>query len=499
MNHIHATGESACHNESVNSERRFALKQIGTLASGAAILSFAGCGPGSWNAKRPNILLALADDWSWPHAGVAGDTTLQTPTFDRIVSEGVLFENAYATAPSCTPSRAAILTGRYHWELEEGANLWGTLPAKFPVYTDLLEAVGYHVGFTRKGWGPGRIKPGGRGRNPAGARYRSFEHFLRARPKNAPFCFWFGSHDPHRYYGPRSRLNRSCETGEVKPPACLPDVRMVRKDLCRYYFEVGRFDREVGELMNALMEIGELENTLVVVTSDNGMPFPRCKANLYDTGTRVPLAMRWGKSIATGKRVSDFVGLVDLAPTFLELAGAPVPAEISGSSLMPLLRGDLFTWGNEKQRDFILTGRERHIWAQGETPTGYPSRAIRTHDYLYIRNFVPDRWPVGDPPGYRDVDNSPTKRYMLRNRQDPNVRRLFSLAFAKRPAEELYDLQRDPAQLHNVAAEDDYQEVRETLAKRLVHGLVETNDPRVMGGGEKFDEYPYYMLKRLHQ
>jgi len=212
----------------------------------------------------------------------------------------------------------------------------------------------------------------------------------------------------------------------------------------------------------------------------------------------VPLAVRWGKSISPGKRVSDFVSLCDLAPTFLELAGAPAPDMISGSSLMPLLRGDLFTWDKDK-RESVITGRERHIWAQGNTPTGYPSRAIRTHDFLYIRNFEPTRWPVGDPPKYRDIDGSPTKRYMLRNRQDPDVRRLFKLAFAKRPAEELYDLRRDPAQLHNVAADEEYREVREALAKRLVHRLVETNDPRVMGGGEKFDEYPYYMVKRLHQ
>ncbi len=498
MSYVHATGDGTGYTEMMYQQRRVALKKIGVLASGAAVLSFAGCGPRTWNAKRPNILLALADDWSWPHAGVSGDTALQTPNFDRIASEGVLFENAYATAPSCTPSRAALLTGRYHWELEQGANLWGTLPAKFPVYPDLLEAVGYHVGFSRKGWGPGRIKPGGRSRNPAGPRYRSFNHFLRARPKNAPFCFWFGSHDPHRYYGPRSRLNRTCESGSVEPPACLPDEEAIRKDLCRYYYEVGRFDREVGELMNTLEEIGELENTLVVVTSDNGMPFPRCKANLYDTGTRVPFAVRWGRSIGAGRTVSEFVSLCDLAPTFLELAGAPTPDEMSGSSLMPLLRGDLFNWDSDS-RDHVLTGRERHIWAQGDTPTGYPSRAIRTHEFLYIRNFEPTRWPVGDPPGYRDIDRSPTKRYMLRNRQNPDVRRLFKLAFAKRPAEELYDLKRDPAQLHNVAEEDGYRDTRQKLAKQLVHRLVETNDPRVMGGGEEFDEYPYYMVKRLHQ
>jgi len=110
---------------------------------------------------RPNILFCLADDWSWPYASIAGDKVVKTPTFDRVARQGVLFTNAYVTAPSCTPSRGSILTGQWHWRLEEGGNLWSTLPAKFPVYPDLLERAGYHIGYTRKGWGPGQVEPGG--------------------------------------------------------------------------------------------------------------------------------------------------------------------------------------------------------------------------------------------------------------------------------------------------------------------------------------------------
>ena len=137
--------------------------------------------------SRPNILVAIADDWGWPHASTYGDPVVQTPTLDRLAREGVLFEHAYAASPSCTPSRAALLTGQWHWRLEESANLWSTLRYDYPTYPELLERAGYHVGLTGKGWGPGRNEPGGRQHNPAGPGFESFEAFLDARPAGRPF------------------------------------------------------------------------------------------------------------------------------------------------------------------------------------------------------------------------------------------------------------------------------------------------------------------------
>src|SRR6266852_2309820 len=128
--------------------------------------------------KPPNILFALADDWAWPHAGVYGDRVVQTPTFDRVAAEGMLFSHVFCVAPSCTPSRAAILTGQASHRLEESGNLWSILRKKYACYPDLLEAAGYHVGFTRKGWGPGSLDGSGRTRNPAGPSYKDFATFL---------------------------------------------------------------------------------------------------------------------------------------------------------------------------------------------------------------------------------------------------------------------------------------------------------------------------------
>jgi arylsulfatase A-like enzyme len=403
--------------------------------------------------------------------------------FDRVASRGVRFTNAFVSAPSCTPSRATMLTGQSHWRLEEGANLGGTLPTRFPVYPDLLEAAGYHVGFTQKGWAPGNEAPGGRKRNPAGPRYPDFTAFLAARPKGAPFCFWFGSSDPHRPYERGSGAAAGLRWQDVRVPPYLPDHELVRHDIADYLLEVERFDRETGALLAAIEKAGELDNTVVVMSGDNGWPFPRSKATIYDSGTHVPLAISWHARAGGGRRVEDFVSLADLAPTFLEAAGIRPPPEMTGRSLLPLLISKQ-SGRVDPRRDHVLTGMERHVPSRGEIRGGYPMRAIRTHDFLYIRNFQPDRWPAGDPNGLEDfgaepfsfeelagqtflaladIDAGPTKAFLVRRRNEPGIRPMYSLAAGKRPDRELYDLRKDPFQIRNVAAEAGYAET----AKRL--------------------------------
>jgi len=452
--------------------------------------------------EHPNILLAIADDWSWPHAGAYGDVAVKTPTFDRVAREGILFSNVYVASPSCTPSRAALLTGQWHWRLEESANLWSTLQTRFAVYPDILEAAGYEVGYSQKGWGPGKWEVGGRTRNPAGTEYADFESFLKQRPGGKPFCFWFGSFDPHRPYEEGSGVASGIDLEAIRLFDIFPDVPEVRIDVADYLYEVHRFDRDVGRMMELLESRGELDRTMIVVTGDNGMPFPRCKGNLYDGGTRVPLAIRWPGNISPGRTSDDLVSLTDLAPTFLEVAGSDVPAEMTGRSLRPILSSSA-SGQVDPSRTFVLLGKERHVPCQ-EVPDsgGTPMRAIRTHDFLYIRNFRPDRWPAGTPnyenatfPGswYGDVDNGPTKFYMVDNQdRDEKSRRLFELAFDKRPAEELYDLRTDPEQMHNVADDPAYREAREKLAAELASELENSNDPRVSRDPSRLERYPYY-------
>ncbi len=453
------------------------------LASGAAVQP---------TAARPNILIIVADDWSFPHAGAYGDRVVKTPTFDRIAREGVLFRNAFAAAPSCTPSRASLLTGRPVHQLEEGGNLWGFLPSHFAVYPDLLESAGYTVGFTRKGWGPGDFKAGGRTRNPAGNPFATFAEFYKQAPKNKPFYFWFGSQDPHRPYEEAAGARSGMKAADVHVPAFLPDTAVTRGDILDYYFEVERVDREAGEILALLENAGQLENTLVVFTSDNGMPFPRAKANLYDGGTRVPLAVRFPSSARAGRRLDDFVVLTDLAPTLLEAAGVARPAVMTGRTLMPLLAGQA-----QPGRDRVFLERERHAQVR-RGDLGYPARAVRTKDFLYIRNFHPERWPAGDPEMYvsvgpfGDIDGGPTKDLLLQRPDDPALVRYFTLATAKRPAEELYDLRKDPEQLENVAAKREYAGAKAALQQSLQTWMRDTRDPRAAADSDPWDRYPYF-------
>ena len=477
----------------------------GRLFALLTIVSLLLWGCSSWEEpepKQPNILLAIADDWGYPHAGTYGDPVVKTPTFDRLAREGIVFDHAYISSPSCTPSRAAILTGQWHWRLEESANLWSTLQTKFPVYPDLLEAAGYFVGHTSKAWGPGRLEPGGRTRNPAGPEFDSFAEFLDSRPGERPFCFWFGTYDPHRPYEPGSGKAAGMDLDAIRLPGCLPDSPEVRSDVADYYFQVQRFDTHVGGLLKELEKRNELDNTIIIMTGDHGMPFPRAKGNLYDIGTRVPLAIRWPDLVAGGRHSDDFVSLTDLAPTILELTGVPVPGAMTGKSLTPILSAKE-SGRIDSERTHILTGKERHVPVQ-EAPDsgGTPMRSIRTRDFLYIYNFRPDRWPAGTPhyekafiPGtwYGDVDNGPTKFYMVDHRDKDDLhRKLFELAFAKRPAEELYDLKKDPDQLTNVAQDPEYLSIKARLSEQLMKELTSTLDPRVLGMGDLFDSHPYY-------
>ena len=444
---------------------------------------------------RPNILLCIADDASWNHLGANGDKVCRTPNFDRVAREGVNFTRAFCSSPSCTPSRGALLTGQQFWRLEEGGNLWSRWPKKFPVYPDLLAKAGYHVGLKGKGWGPGDFKFGGREHNPAGPVVKDFAAFLKSVPTGRPFCFWFGSQDPHRPYERGSGVKAGKRIEDVVVPPFLPDTPAVRSDMLDYYLELERFDGEIGGMLKLLEDSGQLDNTLVVITSDNGFPFPRGKATCYDAGVRMPLAVRWPARVKGARIVNDLVSQTDLAPTFLEAAGLKPLPEMTGRSLLPLLASGQ-SGQVESGRDRVIFGRERHANVRAGN-VSYPIRGLRTDEFLYLRNFEADRWPAGDPPLYGDVDQhlsidgSPSKQAVVEHGNTPEAKRLFELAFGKRPAEELYSLKSDPWQMTNVAADPQYAAARQKLRGQLDEYLLETKDPRATGQGNVFDRYHY--------
>lgn len=420
---------------------------------------------------------------------------VKTPTFDRLAREGVLFTHSFVAAPTCTASRGAVLTGQAIHRLAEGANLWSILPQRFVVYPDLLERAGYVVGCTGKGWGPGTLEGSGRTRNPAGPQFKNFAQFLKHVPAGKPFCFWFGSTDPHRPYEPDSGLLSGMKPEEVQVPPFLPDTPTVRRDLLDYYFEVQRFDRQVGECLRLLEQSGRLANTLIIMTSDNGMPFPRAKATLYDAGTRVPLVVCWRAKVPGGRVVDDLVSHCDFAPTLLEAAGLKPLPEMTGQSFLDVLVSGK-SGRVDSNRDRVFTERERHA-ACREGNQSYPIRAIRTHQFLYLRNLRPDLMPAGDEDypnivgPFGDTDGSPTKSELLARRDDPALARFFKLSFAKRPAEELYDLSKDLGQIDNVAGKPQYAEVQKKLRADLDRWMAATGDPRAAGETDFWDKCPY--------
>ncbi|MEO0734639.1 MAG: sulfatase, partial [Bacteroidota bacterium] len=432
------------------------------------------CQPPAPDAVPPNIVLFIADDWSYPHAGVFGDQTVRTPAIDALAAGGTVFPNAFCASPSCSPSRASILTGRYPFQNGPAGNLWSKFPRELAVYPELLAKAGYATGHERKAWGPGDWQATGWPHNPAGPAFANMRVFLDQKPAGQPFCYWFGSRDPHRVYVPNLGALTGMQPDSVAVPDFLPDLPCVRNDMLDYYAEVERFDRDVGQVVDLLRARGELENTFIVVTSDNGMPFPRAKATLYDAGARVPLIVHWPARVPAGRVSEAYVNLASLAPTFLSVAGEEVP---NGMYLPDL--SDVFTGAAAGAKDVILA-RERHAQVRADS-VSYPVRGLRNDDYLYLRNYFPDRWPAGDPEAilsvgaYGDVDNSITKMLLLDGQGGDRLR---DLSFGKRPAEELYNLANDPYQLFNLAEDPAYNATLASLRENLVARLREAEDPR---------------------
>jgi N-sulfoglucosamine sulfohydrolase len=464
-------------------------------------------------APRPNILLAISDDQSHPHASAYG-AALRTPAFDRVAAAGVLFRHGFAGSPGCSPSRAVLLTGRHQWQLEQAGTHASSFPKKYAVYPELLEAAGYFVGVTGKAWGPGNWQVSGRERNPAGPSFdkerldapegisrndyaANFAAFLAAKPTDRPFCFWYGGSEPHRVYKRGLGNESGIEATAIEVPPFLPDTSEVRADLADYFAEIEWFDSHLGRMLDLLDERGELENTLVIVTSDNGMPFPRAKANCYDAGWHVPLAIAWPAKVPGGRVVDDFVSFVDFAPTFLEVAGLERHEQMSGRSLMPTLLSDR-SGLVDSSRTEVFCGRERHSSSRFRN-LGYPMRAIRTSEYLLIRNFHPERWPAGDPHtlgsrrfAFHDIDASPSLDLLIARRDDPAISPFFELAVGKRPEIELYDVVHDSGNLRNLADDPAHADARRRLEQRLNDVLQSTGDPRIVGDGEIWESYPRY-------
>lgn len=499
-------------------------------------------------SERPNILFLFADDLGRYASAYADpdhpspNDLIDTPVFDRLSAEGARFDQAFVSAPSCTPSRGAVYTGRHFFRNGSAAQLhnpWaGGEPDPFDEVNGMpntLAAAGYHIGWSHK-WHLRKSLIGGDGNHYAarGARVNrfsqevdgaddpdaakraildevrgNFRDFLDARESGQPFFYSFNPTNTHRKWvrGSGAELwDLDPDELEGRLPPFLPDVAAVREDLADYLGEAMAFDAACGVILTELKERGELDTTLVVSSGDHGIPgFPRAKCEVHDFGARVPLAMRWPDHIEHGRVIDVPVSLVDLAPTFLAAAGTRSEDDPNGQNLLPALApgGDA-----SGLRGWALIGRERHVGSAREHHLPYPVRALRTGDFLYVRNFKPARWPMGHPgvlrdedadPDFRplandtrlafaDIDASPTKAWMILNRDSPEVEASLPYAWRKRPAIELYDLRKDPHQMHNIADDPGYAEIQRGLEQQLTAELRANRDPRL---DDAFDRPPY--------
>lgn len=506
-------------------------------------------------AEKPlNILFCFADDWG-RYASIYAEhesrpspnQVVKTPNIDRIAREGALFRRAYVNAPSCTPCRSALLSGRYFFNTGRAAILSGAeWDASIPSFPLLLKDRGYHIGKAYKVWSPGTPadapfggqtyawqKSGGRcnqfsevvtdlvakGTPLSAAKQQlydeargNFDAFLKARPPGAPFLFWYGPTNVHRKWVKGSgQALWGIHPDDLKGrlPKHLPDVPEVREDFASYLGEIQAFDAQVGVLIKRLEEAGEYENTVIVISGDHGAPgFPGGKCNLYDFGVNVTLAIRWPGQPG-GRFIDDFVNLMDLAPTFMEIGGATIPPGVNGKSIVSLMKSGK-SGQIEKERDYVITGRERHVDLARAGNLPYPQRSLRKDGFLYIRNFKPERTPMGDPQqltdtftpsqdalendtyaAFPDMDASPAKAWLVQHRHDSQYRWFFDYAFAKRPGEELYDIRKDPDCTINVATESDYAEVKSRMAAELIRRLKEAGDPRVTADPVPFEQPPF--------
>lgn len=505
-------------------------------------------------AERPNILFCFADDWGRYASiyakyedGPSPNQVVSTPNIDRVARSGVLFRNAFVNAPSCTPCRSSLLSGRYFFRTGRGAILQGAVwDDKIPAFPLLLKEAGYHIGKTAKVWSPGTPADAPYGGQTyayqkAGMKFnkfstevsnavrggtsiekakeqmlaevrKNFDDFLAAGKEGQPFCYWFGPTNTHRPWvkgSGKALWGIDPDSLKGKLPKNLPDVPEVREDFADYLGEAQAFDAYIGVLVKKLEERGQLGKTMIVISGDHGAGgFPGAKCNLYDFGVGVSLVV----SLPGQKRgymVDDLVTLIDLAPTFLEAGGVQRPDGMNGRSLMPLLKAEK-SGQVDSTRTWVITGRERHVAAARAGNLPYPQRGLRTKDYLYIRNLIPERTPLGDGDNvtaetapssrilesdtfaaFADMDASPTKAWLVANRNDPRWKPYFESAFGKRPGEELYDLRKDRDQVFNIAGDPQYAAKKKELADQLMKILKDAGDPRAAEGNCIFERPPF--------
>ena len=462
--------------------------------------------------KQPyNVLIFITDDQSAVHTNPhfadgkwQAYSSLNTPGFARLAKEGVVFNQAYASSPSCTPSRGSLLTGRYHWSLGHASVLHGGFPQHIPTLFDVLNTKGYATGFTGKGWGPGKWDSHGRQVSPCGPEYNTlkaqsavpigastidyaanFKAFLMQN-KGKPFGFWMGPYEPHRAYGPinpaviQKMKSLNGDGGIHLDPLVVPP-----HDLASYLIEIEHADKHLVQALHLLDSLKLTENTIIIFTSDNGMPFPGAKATLTKEGLHVPLTIYLPKELKEKQAIINTpVSHIDLLPTLFDYLNLPLPDTCHGLSLRPLMQGKPLS------RKGLGAGLDRHAFAR-QNNVGYPGRAWINDQGIYVWHPEPNRTPVGDLFRYNkkgdlmdslameDIDAGPAKDSLKQQIAKHKNYALYYTIAGPRPQREWLPFKSSTPMSHGV---------KQSLDSLLTH----TGDPRMLGNPHYFDNVPNY-------
>lgn len=437
---------------------------------------------------RPNILLMLSDDHSVPFLGAYGDPVIRTPNLDRFAREGLRCDQAFQAAPQCVPSRAALMTGRSP-AAARIARFNSPLPPDVVTLPELLRASGYFTGICRRVFHlDGPAKPGplmqavfdqhgmvtfdqrvdylDRG-SPRNQTVTRLNEFFDKRPPAKPFFLWVSFNDPHHPWD-RNAIAEPHDPAKLVLPPYLPDLPGVRQDLARYCDEVARLDEEFQWVLDALDRRGVAGNTIVVFMGDNGLAFPHGKGSLYDPGLNVPLLVRWPGKVKPGSSTRELVSGEDLTPTLLEAAGLAAPKEMSGRSFLKLLLGQSY-----QPRNYVFSARLQHgssTFDENVKASGFDlSRSVRSKKFKFIYNCTP--YQV-----YAPVDSAgdPGWRQITAAHQAGKLPPRFERAYFThpRPIFELFDLEKDPAELENLAGQPEYKAIEGELRKALAEKMI---------------------------
>lgn len=442
--------------------------------------------------QKPNIVVFIADDAGMDF-GCYGNAGIKTPNIDKLAKDGLKFQNAYLTSPQSSPSRTSMMTGMFAHTIgtEDLHDILNPTTKMMPYY---FNEVGYTTAvMVKTHWGKNgdkqfsQIIKGGYLPNEAGISdelYDNYQEFLDNNKTN-PFFLWVGFIDPHRPYN-RDVCPQKNKPENVTVPPFLADTPETRRDLADYYDEISRMDSDIGKMIEEMDKRGLLENTIIVFLSDNGRPFPRCKGSLYDTGIHTPLIFTWKNRIKAGSiHQNGLISTVDLAPTLLDIAEVSPKEDMFGRSFKNILFDS-----SKRGRDYIFAERNWH-------DTDEYIRCIRTEKYKLIYNAYYEL-----PHGIAmDLSSSPSWYELKRLQREGKLNKEQSLQFASpRAMIEIYDLEKDPYELDNVADKPEYLKEGKRMARLLVDWQKETKDipwwkKRRIDQNDRITGFPFYETK----